>query len=73
MFNIDRSWIGIPCPVCAYEFEIQFIDIRLQSEVYCHNCKSLIKIRDENASAHSAEKNLSNQVAEFDELLNKFK
>ena len=50
-FNISKTWFQINCPKCNYSFEIQFMDAKLQSIVYCHNCKCSIHLVDGNASA----------------------
>lgn len=43
MFNLDDICIDIYCPKCKHQFEIQIIDARLESKVYCHNCKYTIQ------------------------------
>lgn len=50
MIDISKTWISIHCPKCNYSFDIQLQDAKLQSTVYCHNCKQSIRLVDSTAS-----------------------
>lgn len=52
-FNISKTWFPVNCPKCNYTFEIQLQDAKLESVVYCHNCKCSIHLVDNNASVAS--------------------
>lgn len=43
--------MSINCPKCNYSFDIQLKDAKLESTVYCPNCKISIELVDANASA----------------------
>lgn len=68
MVDIDREWISIECPKCGYQDEIQLIEARLESTIYCHNCKTLIKLVDEGASIHSGKEAISKSINDLQKL-----
>lgn len=70
MFNLDEIWIDIECPKCNYPFEIQMIDARLETTVYCPNCKCSIQLKDSDASVHTSTRDINNA---FNELEKTFK
>lgn len=70
MFNLDNLWIEIYCPKCKYQFEIQMIDARLETTVYCHNCKCSIQLKDEEASIHNATQILDDINQKFNSFFN---
>jgi len=69
-FNLGQEWIEMQCPNCTYSIEVQLIDFRLQSTIFCNNCKYSIALVDSEASVHTS-------VAAIDQthkdLLNIFK
>lgn len=69
MFNLDEIWIDIYCPKCNYQFEIQMIDARLESKVYCHNCKCTIQLKDNEASVHTSTKDINQALNDLDKTL----
>ena len=67
MINIEEIWIDIYCPKCSYSFNVQMIDLKLQSIVYCDNCKSSIKLTDQDASVHNSIKDINNSLIELEQ------
>ncbi len=53
MIDLNLVWIDIECPQCKYINEIQFIDAKSEKTVFCHNCKTIIQLKDKNASVHN--------------------
>lgn len=51
---LDNSWIQVACPQCGYESDVTLLDVRLQSRVFCHNCKVIINIIDNNVEVYKA-------------------
>ncbi len=68
--SVANLWIDVPCPNCGYENDTQLIDIKLQSRIYCLNCKTSIQLMDEDASTH---RGISSIDQALDDLLNAFK
>lgn len=71
MFNLTFTRISIECPRCGYEDDVQFVDIKSEKSVYCHNCKVSIQLKDENASVHTGIRQVSESMRKLDELFNK--
>lgn len=69
MLNLDEIWININCPKCNYQFEVQMIDARLESRVYCHNCKCIIQMKDSEASVHTSIKDINKAFSDLDKTL----
>ena len=66
MFNLDEIWIGIECSKCNYTLEIQMIDVRLETVVYCPNCKCSIQLKDSDASVHTSTLDINNALNKLD-------
>lgn len=69
MMNIDKIWINISCSKCKYKFSVQLIDIKLESIMYCDNCKCQIKLKDKNSSVHNAIEGISCVFTDFEQTL----
>jgi Zn finger protein HypA/HybF involved in hydrogenase expression len=69
MFNLDEEWIEINCPKCTYSFEIQMIDVRLETINYCPNCKCSIQLKDQNASVYTSTNDINNALNELDKTI----
>lgn len=65
MINISFMWIDINCPKCKYGIQIQLIDVKNEAVIYCHNCKSSIHLKDNDASSHKGVSDINNA---FDKL-----
>lgn len=50
MSLLDDTFIDLPCPLCTYAIEVQLIDLRLESRVFCACCKTPIQLIDGDAS-----------------------
>lgn len=70
MLDINKSWVDIPCPQCGYLEAVQMIDIKTEKLIFCHNCKTSIKLIDSEASVDVGIKKI-NQA--FENLMNSFK
>lgn len=70
---LDNLLLDIPCPRCTYQFNIAYIDIRLQTTVICHNCKVNIQLIDNDASVHLANKATEKVFSDLTNLIKKFK
>jgi len=71
MFDISKTWISINCPKCNYSFEIQLQDAKLESKVYCHNCKCNIHLVDSNASTSRGIKSIEDTFEDLNNTLKK--
>jgi transcription elongation factor Elf1 len=72
MFNLNYLWIDFNCPKCSYNDTVQFIDAKTERTVYCHNCKTSIKLNDSDASVHHGIQKINNSVKQLENLLKKF-
>ena len=70
MTNLNYIWIDLECPNCHYADQIQLIDVKTERTIYCNNCKSSIKIVDQDASVHNSIDEINNIL---DDLENLFK
>jgi len=70
MLNLKNIWVDVGCTNCKYEFDIRLIEVKLQSKVFCHNCKSTIQLIDQDASVYTGMKKIEDQ---FNKLLTIFK
>ena len=53
---LDRLRIDVPCPLCGYETDVEFLSVRLQEQIFCPCCKARIQLVDADSSAHTAQK-----------------
>ena len=67
---LDHTHVGINCPRCDYEIDVQMLAIRLEETMYCPCCKIIIQLKDSDASTHRALKNIN---AEFIEMQHRLK
>ena len=70
MIDIYDTWIEISCPKCKYKFSIQLIDAKLESHIYCDNCKNKIELKDTDSSVYNSTKGINNALSELDQTLN---
>lgn len=54
MFRLESAFIEVVCPRCGYVQDVQLLDVRLDRQVFCPGCKSVIKLVDADASTHTA-------------------
>jgi ribosomal protein S27E len=66
MINFDNIWVDVRCPKCEYEDGIQLIDFKSEKQVFCHNCKSIITLVDNEASVHSGIQSMVNSMKELE-------
>lgn len=59
---LDRAFIDSPCPRCGYAIEVQLIDVRLQSRVFCPCCKEAVQLIDAGASNEIAARQLDDAL-----------
>ncbi|MFD2871977.1 hypothetical protein ACFS5N_05825 [Mucilaginibacter ximonensis] len=73
MFNIDEIWIDLECPACSYPDVVLMLEIRLESLVWCHNCKQQIQLNDADASVDAGKKQIDTAMNELNKILKKIK
>jgi Zn ribbon nucleic-acid-binding protein len=71
--DLESLWIDFNCPSCGYADEIQMIDVRLESEIWCHNCKKCIKLRDSDASVDSSIKQIDRAISDIKKIFKKLR
>lgn len=69
-FDLNRTWVSFTCPSCAYMDEVQVVDVRSEKTIFCHNCKSSIRLVDGDASVHTGVRDINDSMTD---LLNTFK
>ncbi len=72
MFNLNKTWIDFNCPNCRYINTIQLIDAKTERTVYCHNCKSSIKLIDGDASYHKGIQKINDSMKQLENLFKNF-
>lgn len=50
----EQTFVDLPCPRCGYPSEVQLLDMRLESRVFCPCCKVAIQLIDDRASMRVA-------------------
>lgn len=65
MIDFNFIWIDVNCPKCKYGIQIQLIDVKNEAVIYCHNCKSAIHLKDNEASSY---KGINDINSAFDKL-----
>jgi len=69
MIDFNKTWIEINCPKCGYGVNVQFIDVKTEKAVFCHNCKISIKLIDSNASTYTSVNNLNKAMSDLENTL----
>jgi hypothetical protein len=72
MIDLNQTWINTECPKCGYQGEVQFIDVKTERTIICHNCKVCIKLIDSEASVHSGIENINQAFKELEKTLKNF-
>lgn len=67
--NFDHTWIDIECPQCGYSIEIQLIDIKSETIIFCHNCKTCIRLEDNEASIHNGINSINKTINDLDKII----
>lgn len=60
------------CPACNYPDIVLMREIRLESLVWCHNCKNQIQLRDASASVEAGKKQIDAAINKLNTILKKF-
>jgi hypothetical protein len=68
MINLDNLSFDVECPKCGYPFEIEILDARLESRIFCPNCKSGIQLKDKDCSAHDAQEQIHTAMKDLTKL-----
>lgn len=68
MKNLNYLWIDIQCPKCNYIDKTQLIDAKTERQIYCHNCKIIIQLKDDNASVHCGIENVNKALKSIENL-----
>ena len=66
---MDRAFVTLPCPACAYAVEVQFRSIRLEDRVFCPCCKVAIRLVDAEASTYVASARIDGAMADLRQTL----
>lgn len=66
---LDRTFIDVPCPRCGYPVEVQILDIRLQSRVFCPSCKVGIQLIDEGASTDVGLRQIDSALEDLNKMI----
>lgn len=69
MIDITQVWINVECPHCKLEIDIQLIDVSSECTVFCHNCKTSIKLIDSDASTHLANASINQTLNDCEQQL----
>lgn len=69
MINFDYLWVDIECPRCGYLDFIQLIDAKTEKIIFCHNCKIIIELSDNEASVHTGIESMNNALKEFEKTI----
>lgn len=72
MLDLDNHPIDVPCPQCGYEMEVHLIDVRLESRVFCPNCKATVLLRDERASTETGFREVDRAMRDLEKSLRNF-
>lgn len=72
MFNLDRMLVDMNCPLCEYPLEVAMIDARLESRIFCPNCKSPIQLHDESGSVHACQHEIQRAIKGLADALRRF-
>ena len=51
---LDRAFVTVACPRCAYPLDVQLLDVRIQARIFCPNCKVEVRLTDAGASTEVA-------------------
>lgn len=63
---LDGHFVGLECPSCQYEIDVQLLSVRLEETVFCPCCKRTIQLVDAHASAHRAQKDIGEALNELE-------
>jgi transcription initiation factor IIE alpha subunit len=69
--SFSNFYIDIACPKCKYPISVNFQEVKFESVIICHNCKSQMKLKDSNASSHQGEKALTDLHSQLNNLFKK--
>jgi predicted RNA-binding Zn-ribbon protein involved in translation (DUF1610 family) len=72
MLDLSNHLIDVPCPKCGYELEVQLVDVRLESRIFCPNCKATILLRDEGASTETSLRGVDQAMKELEQSFRNF-
>jgi uncharacterized Zn finger protein (UPF0148 family) len=67
---LDRTFVTVACPRCAYPLDVQLLDVRIQARVFCPNCKVEVRLADDGASTEVATRKID---AALEQLTEAFK
>lgn len=72
MFDLNKIWLDVNCPKCGYIDNIQLIDAKTERTIYCHNCKTSIKLVDGEASVHHGIQKINNSMKDMENIFKNF-
>lgn len=71
MLDLNHFNIEFECPKCKYLINIQLIEVKIENIVFCHNCKTSIRLKDNHASSHKGIKDVNNAMNELKKTIKK--
>ena len=71
MIDLSKTWIYFNCPNCNYEDSVQLIEIKLESRISCHNCKTITILKDNEASVHLSSKRIEQELNNLESIFKK--
>lgn len=72
MVSFSDAWVSFDCPACGYSIDVQLVDSKSETTVFCHNCKRLIQLHDQEASVHSGLGAVDEALRKLQEAFKKF-
>ena len=69
MIDFNLIWVDINCPKCKYGIQVQLVDVKNETVVNCHNCKSSIQLKDNEASSHQGIRDINQAFEELTKTL----
>ena len=72
MIDFNEIWVDFECPTCGYMVDAQMIDVKTESTVSCHCCKTRIKLVDQDASTHTGMRDIESAMDDLENTLKNF-
>ena len=60
--------IEVECPKCNYPISTSLQEVKLESTIFCPNCKTQIKLQDNDASTHQIENTINDLYSQLNNL-----
>ena len=70
MFNLDKSVIELPCPLCKFPNAVMVREVRFGLTIPCRGCKGRIRLVPMDGGLAKAKRSLENLIADFPKTIN---